>query len=254
MRRPWLSLLILALPLVGGSVQAAEPFDPFNQAKIDDRPGAVAPMQASFRDEAGRTVTLASLAGGKPLVVAFVQHHCPNLCGASLEGLAQAASRQADGGFSIAALSIDPRETPADAQASLEHLSKANAPIHGLVGDQATVGRVASALGYHFAWDPRFQQYAHISADAVLSPKGRLAGWIYGLDPPPQVLTTALNAARSGGFASVGEKLLLLCYHYDPQKGRYDPLYWTLIRVSAGLAVLILAASIGVAILRERRA
>ena len=47
---------------------------------IEQKPGNQLPLQAVFRDEAGRSVRLADLFGGKPLILALGYFHCPNLC------------------------------------------------------------------------------------------------------------------------------------------------------------------------------
>jgi protein SCO1/2 len=258
MRR--LAVLICALALATAA-RAAEPFDPFNQAGIDGRPGAPAPMDLPFTDEAGRTVTLRQLGRGKPIVLAPVQHRCPNICGATLGGLARAANQQAyrpGPDFTVVAFGIDPRERPADAAFSQGRLLRALAGrprdgVHAVTGTPATVAAVARALGYRYAWDPRLGQYAHIAAVAVLTPDGRLTNWLYGVAPPAELLHTAVAAAGKGALGGLGDRLLLLCYHYDPTAGRYGPLAWTLLRGGGAAAVLALGGFIGLSLLGERR-
>jgi protein SCO1/2 len=246
----FLLALAAAAALACGHAQArVEPFDPFGAAGVDPKPGAQAPLDGAFRDAQGRAVTLRQLAHGKPLVIAPVQHHCPNICGLTLEGLRDAVAGQgyAPGrDFTVVALGIDPKEGPADAVASERHLAgAAGAPgIYALVGGEAQIRQVTDALGYRYAFDPRIGQYAHIAAVAVLTPKGRLARWLYGVAPRPQDLHLALTDAGRGRLGSLGDQIVLLCYHYDPTTGRYSSLVMNIMRgvglaTAAGLALLI---------------
>ena len=235
-----------ALALCAGQVQARnEPFDPFGVAGIDPKPGAQVPLDGAFRDQAGRPVSLRQLARGKPLVIAPVQHHCPNICGLTLEGLRSAIGGQGyqpGRDFEAVALGIDPRERPADAQASEQHLADAAwaGGVEALVGPAPDIAQVTHALGYRYGWDSRTGQYGHIAAVAVLTPDGRLARWLYGVAPRPQDLHLALTDAGRGRLGGIGEQIRLLCYHYDPQTGRYSSLVMGVLRaVGVGMTATL---------------
>lgn len=258
MRPRVLLALGAALALTSGHAQArTEPFDPFGAARVDPRPGADVPLDGLFRDELGRPASLRALAHGKPLVIAPVQHHCPNICGLTLEGLRTAISGQGyrpGRDFTVVALGIDPREGPSAAETSERRLAgTAAAPgIAALTGPAAQVTQVTDALGYRYGWDPRIGQYAHIAAVAVLTPDGRLARWLYGVAPSPQELHLALTDAGRGRLGDLGDRIQLLCYHYDPTTGRYSSLVMGLAR-GVGLATTAgLAGLVGVMLWRDR--
>jgi protein SCO1/2 len=209
-----------------------------------------------FQDERGRAVTLRALAGGKPLVIAPVQHRCRNLCGLTLDGLAVAVAGQSyrpGRDFSLVALGIDPRESPQDARLSEGHLDpKGAGGVHALVGSAGEVSRVTGALGYRYAWDPQLGQYAHIAAVAVLTPDGRLSHWLYGVAPTPRDLHLALTAAGRGRLGGLSEQIRLLCYHFDPSTGRYDSLVMTIARVMGVGIALALAGLVALLAWRGR--
>ena len=74
--------------LVGASgVSAAERFDPFTIAAIEDRVGAAVPKDLSLHDQNGRQVRLGHYLTGKPLLLAPVDFDCQNICGITLGGL-----------------------------------------------------------------------------------------------------------------------------------------------------------------------
>jgi protein SCO1 len=252
------AFLFLMLLAVG----PASAFDAFSVAGIDQRPGARVPLDLTFRDERGAPVTLRTLGQGKPVLLAPVLHNCPNICGVTLSGLIEAVRAQsfaAGRDFVIVAFGIDPREGQAEAAKSLSDLRRvfsklpANG-IHALTGDASSIRTVTDALGYRYGWDARIGQYAHIALVAVLTPDGRLSRWLYGIAPTPTDLRLALTEAGQGKLGTWGDQLLLLCYHYDPETGRYDSLIWRLLQIGGGITVAAGSGLIGGALVRERRA
>jgi protein SCO1/2 len=225
----------LLLSLSVGDV-AADPFNAFESAGIDPKPGTQVPIDRAFRDDHGALRTLRAMSGGKPILLAPVLHHCPNICGVTLSGLMNAIEAQplrAGRDFEIIAFGIDPAETTeaaADSIAAVHGRFPKSSGIHAVTGAAADVAAVTASLGYRYAWDPAIAQYAHVAAVAVLTSDGRLSRWLYGLAPEPNDVEDALRDAAQGTSSSFGEQLLLLCYHYDAAIGRYAPLVWGLHR------------------------
>jgi len=232
-----LSLLGAAVLLV-----AAAPFDPFGEARIDERPGAQIPLDMPFADAAGHATTLRHLAAGKPILLAPVQHNCPNICGVTLAGLADATAKLPSGDVAVVALGIDPHEKPADAAADQARNPRLHAAF--LVGGAPQVHAVTDALGYRYAYDPRIRQYAHIAASAVLSPDGKLVRWLNGIAPSANDLQQAVADARAERTGAFERAIALLCYHYDPQTGRYSLAISRIVEAAGLLTVLIIAGSI----------
>jgi protein SCO1/2 len=248
--------LVLLLALFAGPAAA---FDPFAVVGIDGKPGAAVPLDRPFRDQHGRPATLAGIAAGRPILLVPVLHACPNICGVTLAGLAQAIAAQPNKpgrDFAFVAFGIDPDETSSDAAASLERLTDAfpgAAPVDGVTGAAADVAAVTGALGYRYGRDPATGEIAHSAAAAVLTPDGRLAAWLNGIAPDPQDLRLALAEASRGQLGGWRDQLLLLCFHYDPRTGRYDDTATLLLRAAGGVTATATAFLIALALLRERR-
>ncbi|WP_395332075.1 SCO family protein [Novosphingobium sp. BL-8H] len=246
----FLMAMIIALP-----ASAAAPFDPFGIARIDGNSGAIVPLDGILRDQDGRITSLRRLGHGLPLIVVPVLHDCPNICGITLAGVVDAARQQrhfvAGRDFAIVAFGIDPSETADAARADLARLESQTVQAHSLpvpiaatTGGQGPVHAVTDALGYHYAFDPRIGQYAHAAASAVLTPDGRLVGWLYGLSPDAAALDKALSDARAGRTGGLARQLILLCYHYDPVAGTYSLAIERLIRWAGVATVLGIVALI----------
>ena len=144
----------------------------------------------------------------------------------------------------------------ADAAASLARLTDAfpeAAPLHGLTGAAGDIAAVAGALGYRYGRDPATGEFAHLAAAAVLTADGRLAAWLYGVAPSPEDLHLALTEAGEGRLGTWKDQIRLLCYHYDPETGRYGSLAIGLLRIAGAATAGGGAFLIGLALVRERR-
>jgi protein SCO1/2 len=161
--------------------------------------------------------------------------------------------------FTIVTVSINPRETPDLAaqkkQTYLRMYGKpgAEAGWHFLTGDEPSIERLAAAVGYHYVYDSATGQYAHATGIMVLTPKGKLARYFYGIQYEPKDLRFALEEASHNAIGSPVDRLLLLCYHYDPLTGKYGLVVANVLKLGGALTVLLLGGFIGIMVWREHR-
>jgi len=219
------------------------------------------PLDATFRDETGKTVTLGSYYGQRPVLLAFIYYECPMLCTQVLNAMTATISMMSlDAGkdFELVLVGIDPRETPAQAAAKkTEYLHRykrpgAEAGWHFLTGDEPEIKRVAKAAGFRYAWDEQTQQYAHPTGLIVTTPDGRLARYLFGIEYGPRDLNLSLVEASQGKVGSFADQLLLFCYHYDPMTGRYGIYVMRTLRVAGVATVLLIGTFIVVMVRREK--
>ena len=212
------------------------------------------PLDATFKDEYGRPVTLGQYFDGKkPVVLAFVYYSCPMLCTQVMNGVSRAVKVlpfNAGTDFDVVFVSFDPRDKPETAAAKktalLNYWSTQNqsGAWHFLTGEEPEIKRVTSAAGFFYMWDEKSQQYAHLSGVLVLTPDGRLSRYFYGVEYSPKELRLALVESGEGHVGSIVDELLLYCYHYDPSQGRYGVIVMNLVRVGGVLTVLAMAGFI----------
>ena len=206
------------------------PADLTQRAGFDQRLGAQVPLDARFADADGRPVALRTLVHGKPLLLALGYYRCPNLCDVVLNGMAHTLARldlEPGRDFEVAFVSIDPRETPADASHARTMLARmhpdARVPRwHFLTGDRASIGALAQAVGFRYFYDARLQQYAHAAGLVAITPDGKVAQYFFGVSWPPASLRLALVDASRGRLGNLVDRLVLLCCGYDPTTGRYS--------------------------------
>jgi protein SCO1 len=234
---------------------------PLREIGFDQNIGALVPLNVPLHDESGAAVALGDYFGRRPVVMVFAYYDCPMLCTLSINGLASALnvlSLDAGRDFDIVIVSFNPRDTPAAAAAKkATYLSRykrpgAEAGWHFLTGDRESIGRLTKAAGFRYTWDGATQQFAHPSGVIVVTPEGRLARYLFGIEYGPRDLRFALVEASAGTVGSRVDSLLLYCYHYDPVTGRYGLAIMRAIRLAGAATVLALGAFILVALRRER--
>ena len=216
---------------------------------IEQHLDAQVPADLTFHDETGKSVKLGDYFGHKPLILNLVYYNCTMLCGEALAGLAGAMRLiKFDVGneFDVVTVSFDPRETPAMAAAKkkdyVARYGRANAAAgwHFLTGQPESINALTKAVGFQYQYDAKTNQYAHATAIMVLTPQGRISRYFYGVDFPPKDLRMGLVEASQGKIGNTVDAVLLFCYHYDPETGKYGAMVANILRLAAGATILIL--------------
>jgi protein SCO1/2 len=228
---------------------------------IDQKLNQQVPLDLTFRDETGKTVQLSQYFGHKPVILSLVYFNCPMLCTqvlngmeASMKGLPMDAGNQ----FNAISVSIDPSDRPVMAAVKQQMYvgmygrPGASQGWHFLTGDEDQIKKLASAVGFRYAYDPDSKQFAHASAIMVLTPEGKLSKYFYGIEYAPRDLRLGLVEASAGKIGTPVDSFMLFCYHYDPNTGKYGLLISRLIQAGGLLTVLAIGITMLVLFRRER--
>lgn len=262
--RPLLPLLLSLLAASAGAQGLVNPQDmpgPLKEVRFDQRLGERLPLDAVFVDENGETVTLGQYFGERPVILAFVYYECPMLCTLTLNGLAKSlgvvgfdVGRQLD----VVVVSFDPGEGPEAARAveadtMLRYGRPESAPgWHFLTGGEKAIARLTAAAGFAYEYIPDDDEYAHTSGIVIVNPDGAISQYFFGIEYPPRDVRLALVEASSGGIGSAVDQLLLYCFRFDPEQGKYTAATMRILRLVGGAFVLGLAAVLWIARRRER--
>jgi protein SCO1 len=207
------------------------------------------PPDLGFRDEAGKEVRLGDYFGKRPIILNLVYYQCPMLCGEVLSGLTSALRvLKFDVGkeFDVLTVSFNSRETPEMAAAKkaeyLKRYGRAGAALgwHFLTGPQTSIDKLTKAAGFQYEYDPKTDQFAHATAIMVLTPEGKIAQYYYGVEYAPKDLRLGLIEAANGKIGTVVDQVLLYCYHYNPDTGKYGAIISRVLQVAGGVTVLVL--------------
>jgi protein SCO1 len=221
---------------------------------IDQRLDQQVPLDLTFRDESGNSVRLGDYFGQKPVVLSLVYYSCPQLCSQVLNGLTGSLSTLRDFSigkeYTVLTVSFDPREKPdlaAKKKATYVEWYRregAAAGWHFLTGDQEQIDRLTEAVGFHYNWDPASQQFVHASGVMLLTPEGKLSRYFYGIEYSAKDLRLGLVEASDGRIGSAVDQVLLYCFHYDPEQGKYGFVVMNLIRLGGAITLVGVAALI----------
>jgi protein SCO1 len=257
-----LPMLILACAAMVVSTRAQSlTEDQLLHITFDQKLGSQISLNLPFRDENGKTVTLRDYFGQKPLVLVLGYYQCPMLCTLTFNGMVEAMNDMKwsiGDEFNVVHVSINPNETPqlaaAKKQTYLRRYGRHDAAAgwHFLTGTEPNIRQLADEVGFHYAYDPSVKQYAHPSGLVILTADGKVTKYFFGVKFAPSELYAALQGASQREVGSPIERLVLLCFHYSPLKGKYGALIMRVIRLFA-VATLVGMAWLFVAMFRRDR-
>lgn len=234
----------------------------FKNVGIEQKLGTPLPLETSFRDQTGASVALQDYLSGKPAVLVFSYFDCPMLCPLVLEGLVRSLkplSLNAGRDFDVFVVSIDERDGPETARKKqfeiINRYGRNGSEIgwHFLTGEKSAIEEMTQSAGFTYAWDEASKQYVHASGIFVLTPHGRIARVLYGIDYTPRDIRLALVEAGDGTIGTAIDQLLLYCYHYNPLTGKYGFVIMGALRLAGVSTVLAMATFIITMLRRERR-
>lgn len=230
---------------------------------VTERLGETLPLATELRDSEGRTVRLGDFFDGqRPVILTFNYSDCPMLCSLQLSRFVQALAqmkRTAGSDFQIVTVSIDPAETVERArETKARYLRDYGRPEAAsgwnfLLGSEQAVRGVADAVGFSYSYNEERKEWLHAAALMVLTPDGRVARYIYGVDYHPETLNLSVVEGSEGKIGSTMDRLVLYCFHYDESEGRYAPVAMNIMRVGAGLVAVLLGAFLSVYWVAESR-
>jgi protein SCO1/2 len=251
-------------PMMGGGLMSP----PANQRPaglinvgIEQRLSAQVPAELTFRDETGKPVRLGDYFGKRPLILNLVYYQCPMLCGEVLAGLTGAMKVvpfELGKDFDVLTVSFDPRETPAMAtEKKAEFVRRygrkgGDQGWHFLTGPAESINALTKAVGFQYQFDEHSQQFAHAAAIVVLTPGGKVSRYFYGVEFSPKDLRLGLVEASQNKIGSVVDQVLLYCYHYDPNTGKYGAIISNILRLAA-LATMLMVGTLLFVMFRHER-
>jgi protein SCO1/2 len=234
-----------------------------SKVRIDQRLDHQVPLDLPFTDETGKAVTLGDYFGKRPVILALVYYECPMLCTQVLNGLVSALgvmNFEPGREFEVVAVSFNPREGPALASAKkAAYMDRYKRPQtaggwHFLTGAEPSIKALAEAVGFHYEYDPAIQQYAHGAAIEVLTPKGHISKYFYGIEYSARDIRLGLIEASEERIGTPIDDFLLFCYHYDPSTGKYGAAVIRLVRLGGVATVLAFLSFFAISLRRERAA
>jgi protein SCO1/2 len=217
---------------------------------VEEQLDTAIPKGLRFRNHEGREVRLGDYVDGKvPVILTLNYSSCPMLCSLQLNGLVDSLA-QVDWtlgkDYRVVTIILDPKETPERAKQTHDRYiveygrPEAAQGWQFLTGNEGQVKAAAAAIGFSYGYNEARQEYIHPAAIAMLTPDGKIARYLYGIEYHPKTVRLSLVDVAEGKIGSPFDKLILYCFHYDETEGKYAPVAMNIMRVGGGLAALVL--------------
>lgn len=230
---------------------------------VDEHLGDYVPFDLTFTDDEGHEVRLGDYFNqGQPVLMFLGYYECPMLCNLVMNGVVKGIKGlkwQPGKDYKIVSVSINPSETSQLAAAKkktyLESLQMPSASDGWsfLVGEESQSRQLADAVGFKYYWDEKTQQYAHPAVIYLLGPDGKITRYLYGIQFDEKDLRLGLLEASEGRIGNTIDKLILYCYHYDPDSAGYVIFAGNVMRLGGFVTLVVMVVFLSWLWRRERR-
>lgn len=213
------------------------------------------PLNLEFTDDQGNSVKLADYFGKeKPVVLTLGYFECPMLCNLVFNGVSDGIKGLEwipGDKYEVISVSIDPLENSELAGAKKANYIKSlempgsEKGWHFLVGDKSQSEALAEAIGFKYYYVKERDEYAHPAAAYVISPDGVISRYLYGVKFSPRDLKLSILEASDGKVGSTVDRVILYCFHYDPDAKGYVLFAQNVMKVGGILTVIVLCFFVG---------
>ena len=250
----WLTLFCGLLP-AQAQFASIEEDDGAPKEAVIERLGKKIPTTREFLDSKGNIVSFASLLadGDKPAIVSMNYSRCPKLCDLQLDRVVRALDETGlvpGKDFHFVSVTLDPKEnTVRAAEAKRKYVAlfgKASAQdgFHfwtaGTYNGPENIKAIADGLGIEYTYVAYRDEFIHPAVFCVISPKGKITRYLYGLEIDPQTLRLAVVEGSQGKVGTTLDRVLLLCTAFNPDKGVYSPVVLRIMVVGCGVFAALL--------------
>lgn len=232
-------------------------------AQVDQSPevgviehlGKTIPLDLKFVNDKFDTVSLKQIIN-KPTILSFVYFDCPGLCSPLLEGLGDVIKKTdliLGKDYQVITISFNYRDTPQKAKEKKKRFVDRYSQGKGdgwifLTTDSSTIFKITDATG--FKTKAVGLDFVHPSAIIAISPQGMITRYLYGINFLPSDFKLAIFEANKEQPRPTIQKILLLCYSYDPENKRFA---LDVTRITGTLIVFFVLVFIVVFLVKPKR-
>ena len=220
---------LLASVLIGFVLFTAQVYaqvDKSPEVGVIEHLGATIPLDLKFVNDKFDTVTLKQLIN-KPTILSFVYFDCPGLCSPLLEGVGDVIKKtnmELGKDYQVITISFNYRDTPQKAKEKKNRFVERYSKGKGdgwifLTTDSATIFKITDATG--FKTKAVGLDFIHPSAIIAISPAGMITRYLYGITFMSNDFKMAIIEANKEQPRPTIQRVLLLCYSYDPENKRF---------------------------------
>ena len=226
-----------------------------SRIKIIQRIGNQVPLDAAFRDQDGKNVTIGGLLHKRPALLFAIFYRCTGVCGVELANLVATLDHMptqlVGRDFDVIVVGIDPVETPELARAKLKQtlatsmsLRSGESGWHFLTGTMDQIHKVTNPIGFYYTYDANQDVVNHPAGLMFLTPTGIVSSYILGARYTADALTNNLEIARKNQLGIKSADIFFGCIHIDPLTGKRSIVIENVLRVAGVVTVLALVLAV----------
>ena len=212
---------------------------------VDEHLGDYVPLDLTFVDEQGDSLKLGEIID-KPTILTLVYYRCPGICSPLLSGVVDVLEKvELEPGvdYEVLTISFDPTEDAPLAKRKKENFLRGfNEPFpedawRWMVGDSAAIATLTDVVG--FRYKARGVDFDHPGVLTILAPDGKIVRYLNGIAFLPFDVKMALMEAAEGKVGPTINRVLLYCFSYDREGGKY---VFNLLKVTGTLFTIFAVA------------
>jgi len=219
-----LSFFVILLSILNSNAQLLRNGN--DTVGINEHLDKVIPLDLKFYNEDSITVALGDLVN-KPTILSFVYFDCPGICTNLQDGISTLISNSdlvLGKDYDVITISFNWLDKPSDAvlkkQNFTTNFTKEQCKHWNyLTGDSVSINKILTSAGYKAKIAGL--DFIHPSALIILSPKGKITRYLYGLSYLPFDFKMAVIEAQKGLSRPTINKVLDFCFAYDQQGKKY---------------------------------
>jgi protein SCO1/2 len=259
-----LSIIILLISISLSKAQIANQNpEALQNIDVEEHLGENIPFDLHFTDDQGQSVLLKKYFNqDKPIILVLGYYECPMLCTLVLNGLTQSVYKlkmQLGEDYQIVTISIDPKETTKLAAAKKQSYLKMLGQFDNtaswafLTGNETNIKKLTESVGFKYYYVEERDEFAHPAVIMLLTGSGKISRYLYGIEYTVKDLKLGLLEAAEGKVGSTLDKLILYCYHYDPNAKGYVVFASNMMKLGGAIMLAALSGFLGSLWLRDNR-
>ncbi|MCX6281938.1 MAG: SCO family protein [Bacteroidetes bacterium] len=222
---------------------------------VEEHLDSIIPPNLTFTNEQNKQVKLGDLLT-KPTILTLVYFDCPGLCSPLLDGVSEVVEKmgmELGKDYQIVTVSFNYKDTPEKAIQKKNTFLKRHSKSHAkdwfyLTGDSSNIHALVNAVGFKFK--QQGNDYIHPGVITIVSPKGKITRYLYGVSFLPFDVKMAIIEAGKEQSRPTINRLLQFCFSYDPEGRRYT---LAVTKISATIIIFLALVLLITLMLRSKR-
>jgi protein SCO1 len=235
---------------------------------VEEHQGRQVPGDVPLKDQHGRDIKFGDLYGSRPIVIMPMWFLCKGVCGFETDALLKTAIQMSDlnvgRDYDIVMLSINPKETPDLVLPRWKTTVKtyndkgsrpeAEAGFHFLTGTYENIRKITDPIGFKWVYDAKEDTINHPAGIIVLSPSGKITGYLVNNEFPRTFMTHLIEDAKESKISKKTESFLFGCIMIDHTTRKRSLVIENVIRLCAAVfAVGVACWIVGMSVSGNRR-